>query len=318
MRANRTPWLDKEAGSIWPDIVAAAPKAEWVPQLEPGVGFSLVEYGCGAYGCVMPTADPLVVCKVTTDESEAKFVAAALQLNGSDPKAPGWAGVVRYHAVYRLPGLVVVPYAGQMIRAPSGPRPAFILWREAVSSVGISGLSENIEDYVQDARRATAAIDEALLRRPPDVTPTEHARVLFKRIAVSRRDVEKRAYVRGDEVDRAALGINRARLWAQAATEETGTGNFSLVGESLLFYLDHGILVTDLHLGNFGRHPRRVQERLPIITDPGQVTVFNEKWLDPKIATIESAARPTKRGSRSPKRGSKKPRGSRRPRRSSQ
>jgi hypothetical protein len=80
--------------------------------------------GCGSYGCVMATSDPLVVFKITTDESEAKFVSIV--------KQNGWVlpGLAQYPAIYRIPGM------------EHDGRPVYILWREAAAAPGIAAMVE--------------------------------------------------------------------------------------------------------------------------------------------------------------------------------
>ncbi len=76
----------------------------------------LVEYGCGAYGCVIATNDPRTVLKVTTDDTEAEFAA---QL------APTLVApiCVTYELVVRL-------------SARHKGNPVHLLWREAADQVG--------------------------------------------------------------------------------------------------------------------------------------------------------------------------------------
>jgi hypothetical protein len=93
-----TPWVDRAANATWARIVAAAPYPSWVPlhTTKRGGKITVKEYGCGHYGCVMPTDDPEVVCKITSDATEAVFVAASATL-GEPPE-----GIVRYHGIYEL------------------------------------------------------------------------------------------------------------------------------------------------------------------------------------------------------------------------
>jgi len=56
------------------------------------------EFGCGHYGCVFPTTVDNMVFKLTSDASEAAFVATALKL-------PDWPdGMIRYHRIVELSG----------------------------------------------------------------------------------------------------------------------------------------------------------------------------------------------------------------------
>lgn len=95
---------------------------QWLPKLtKPGTSrgklvASLKEYGCGAYGCVLPTLDPNVVLKLTTDDTEAQF-AYEMAHTLSVPV------VVKYHLTRALPD----KYKG---------RQAYLLWRDSAERVG--------------------------------------------------------------------------------------------------------------------------------------------------------------------------------------
>lgn len=95
---------------------------QWLPKLTKTtakhgkISAAMKEYGCGAYGCVLPTLDPKVVLKLTTDETEAQF-ANELAETLSSPI------VVAYHLVRQLPDR----HEG---------RPSFLLWRDSAERVG--------------------------------------------------------------------------------------------------------------------------------------------------------------------------------------
>ncbi len=76
---------------------------------------AMKEYGCGAYGCVLPTLDPGVVLKVTTDETEAQFAH-----DMADKLAA--PVVVKYHLTYSLPD----QYKGLQ---------TYLLWRDSAEHV---------------------------------------------------------------------------------------------------------------------------------------------------------------------------------------
>jgi len=80
------------------------------------ISATMKEYGCGAYGCVLPTLDPSVVLKLTTDDTEAEF---ANDLAGKLTKPV----VVKYHMTRELPD----KYKG---------RKSYLLWRDAADHVG--------------------------------------------------------------------------------------------------------------------------------------------------------------------------------------
>lgn len=121
--ANPPQWLTTHLAASYVTLEETVPP-KWLPKLErtrPAKGGKLLaeipEYGCGAYGCVIPTLDPTVVLKVTTDETEAEF-AAKYAKNLPVPV------VTIYHLVAELPS------------AKRQGRKVFLLWREAADDVG--------------------------------------------------------------------------------------------------------------------------------------------------------------------------------------
>jgi len=57
------------------------------------------------------------------------------------------------------------------------------------------------------------------------------------------------------------------------------------VGEALLYYLDQGVLMADVHPGNVGI-VRRDGYDIPAITDPGQAVLLNAELPKPKIKVL--------------------------------
>lgn len=118
------PWVTRLIADSLVTLQETVP-SEWLPKIHHTVAGKgntikgeLVEYGCGAYGCVMPTVgDKNVVLKLTSDPSEAKF---ATEIADSLPTPC----VVRYHQAARLQG------------AERHGREVFLLWRESADAVG--------------------------------------------------------------------------------------------------------------------------------------------------------------------------------------
>jgi hypothetical protein len=86
---------------------------EWLPIN--GGSEQFTELGCGHYGCVLPTSDPNVVLKVTTDDTEAEFSELAYTL-----VAPI---CVTYHRTIHLD-------------TKHQNRNVYLLWRDAAHNVG--------------------------------------------------------------------------------------------------------------------------------------------------------------------------------------
>ena len=116
------PWVGRLLAESYEVLEEEVP-ARWLPRLDtvkPGSGGSIVgrvkEYGCGVYGCVLPTLDPGVVLKLTTDDTEAQF-AADLAETLVEPIC------VEYKMVMRLASR----HEGRTVH---------LLWRESAEDVG--------------------------------------------------------------------------------------------------------------------------------------------------------------------------------------
>lgn len=272
MTLASTPWVDNALNSVWDRIVAAAPSPDWVP-LHSTKGKKLVmqELGCGSYGCVMPTSDPAVVIKVTSDMTEAAFVAASMTLG---PPAGAWedAGIVRYYAVYRLPGT----HKG---------RPMFVLWREAATEVGLSWDSTKrdyerwsrvvlynlLDHYKQFAGVVREAHKKGMLL-PENISKFQSAILKIEAIPESDsyfKDVMRQTPVQG------RVGTALAALHLIEDTMEN-TAICDAIGQALAFYRTQGLLLSDVHHQNVGLVPR--MQKTWVITDPGHAVPLNPKY----------------------------------------
>lgn len=115
------PWVTSALADSYETLERQVPP-RWLPELarvtarRGKVEARFVEFGCGAYGCVLPTLDPKTVLKVTTDDTEAEFAANL----SPDLVVP-----------------IVVDY--RMVASTSGRHqglPITLLWREAADHVG--------------------------------------------------------------------------------------------------------------------------------------------------------------------------------------
>lgn len=307
---GKTPWVDRTASAVWSRIVAAAPKPAWVPKhtTVPVRGkparVTVEEYGCGHYGCVMPTDDPEVVCKITSDVTEAVFVAAALSLGFGEETE----GIVRYHAVYELPN----EHRG---------RKTFLLWREAATAVGLPTRMRReahrdlivapggVMKYVDRHVEAEGVFSDYEIRR---IENLRRYLGLFKDFAAAVRDSLKRSddpfallaeakkhedaawdYVSGIDLDRVqgsvavrvlggGTGLKGAhrvavalRACAVVAELMQNTDGCDLIGSALRFYLEKGLLLADVHANNVGKVERTSGW---VITDPGHAVPLEERW----------------------------------------
>lgn len=256
--------------TVWERVVAASPKPSWAPRLLPGKKFSLEEYGCGHYGCVFPTSDPEVVCKLTSDPTEAFFVAAAMSI-GTFPE-----GIVRYYGIYRIPG------------AMHKGRPLFVLWREEATEVG-------------------TVLQRTFWGDPADLSASEQYELRAKenvvRLLSSFKDTasvlrghlkNRRDPFRAIESSREEWLRNRTRLpdWPirgihmleDIAIEMENEYLADQIGSALRFYMDEGIVLADVHRGNVGLVPR--VGKTPVITDPGHAVPIDRKWANVQVPEL--------------------------------
>lgn len=239
-----------------------------------------VEYGSGSYGTVMPTNTLGIVCKVTSDPTEAKFVQIARQL-GQMPE-----GIVRYEGIVRVPG------ARQR-------RPIYVLWREEAVEVGtVSDYTLNPDEYTArcyrefwnglDVYRNAAAVVRAALRATEKFTGVDvvRARSSRYRFNASRLADELKVVVRSFRgLGRAVAALDICELAAQNLGSSPES---DLVGEALGFYQERGILLADVHLGNVGKVTRDGHAQW-VITDPGHAVLLTDRFKDVEPPLLEAA-----------------------------
>lgn len=244
---------------------------------------SVEPLGCGHYGCVLRTSTLDVVLKITTDASEAAFVATVLGM--ANPPY----GLVRYHAIVRLPG----SYRNQNVYA---------IWREEAFDVGevpslelqsrrdFDGASARM--FVRRLMAFKVAAAEArkylsAVKDPVDVLRASegYAREAYERAAVRFADdgsLGSSHYAGSGEAMDAALRFSRwtrgpqrvamcialCRLQAEMMHSDPYGAE---VGAALEGMLDDGILLADVHTNNLGRVFREGfgSDGMPVITDPG-------------------------------------------------
>jgi hypothetical protein len=283
---GKTPWVDRSLARLLPALAQVVPP-EWLPRFDIATG-RVEEYGCGHYGCVMPTSVEGLVCKVTTDISEAHFVARALTLEPPN-------GIVEYKKIFWAHGLT------------HRRRPMFVLWRSEAFSVGswrygqtryppriVFGLERERlrpDPNYQYAYRVEGEADSLLrwflhwasiarkymhphLRREPDESQRKQllaaAWAAYERAEPAEKDMPR--YAKG--LDRVGIALRSALYVAQ---EMSGNPSLYRVGEALAYYLEEGLLLADVHGGNLGLDA----EGEVLITDPGHVVEFHPRWATP-------------------------------------
>ena len=149
------PWVTRAiAGSM--EILQAKVPPQWLPRLASvkaaprGVMTAkMKEYGCGSYGCVLPSLDDNVVIKATTDTTEAEF---AVDLSPT------------------LAAPIVVEYfMAVALSAKHNGVPITLLWRESAENVGEveKVLGKRAEDLVDRQHKAAQRAFAAVYEREP-------------------------------------------------------------------------------------------------------------------------------------------------------
>jgi hypothetical protein len=150
------PWVAEVIAASYETLEDTIPPA-WLPRLvELGVqgkrlGAEVIEYGCGVYGCVIPTVDPKVVLKLTTDATEAEF-AADFADNLAAPVCVKYRMVIKTRARYE------------------GSR-VYLLWRDSAQHVGqmATVLGAEAVAYVRRQWKAGQMAFDAARKHPSTV-----------------------------------------------------------------------------------------------------------------------------------------------------
>lgn len=251
--------------TAWAEIEQAI-KPEWRPDRHQALG-------CGHYGCVFRTVSAGIVCKVTTDRTEYDFVTFAMAM-------PWPSGIVRYHAVMDL--------QQQYLR-----RPVYAVWREEAERVGEHdrnhyayrefarnhAIYRHAAGYVRKhADRLERLRDADLERAWGDVEITDG----WTRGTASGVGADGKAPFErmATPAQRMSAAIRLCRISLELMS---GTAYGYTVAEAILYYLDAGMLLADVHLQNMGHVMRDGHETL-VITDPGHSVLMparlvGSNWL---------------------------------------
>jgi len=221
---------------------------------------------CGHYGCVFPTSRKDRVFKVTSDPTEAQFIALATLMGDFHP------GLVRYYNIARISG------------AHDG-KPVYAIVREACESVGKIKVHAADQKY-KFLREAYGSLIECLkafkdaakdvrkiLREStnPSSLLTQAARPnagKASQVEVTPITVKLVYHVEEPSPEEQFAASIKACLALAGVMQENPLGGF--IGSALQFYTEHGLLLADVHLGNVGL-ARREGTMQWIITDPGHL-----------------------------------------------
>lgn len=269
------------------------------------------ELGAGHYGVVYRTIRNDTVFKITTDETEAHFVSLLPRLRemGVDPK-----GIVKYFGIFG-------------VESTHKGRPVYVLWREAAENVGkvstvfCEGSGRVAKDpylcrqygiferYLGTWQEFCRFIREIYLNAKKKADPED----FWIWVDQQMRSIEQeRVWELGDsiwETHKEKIRVHadsmfdiRQRLArhpqkfailvhiAERIAEEMTNENVAYqVGRTFGEYLEAGILMADVHLGNLGFVAARPDDNdfnpsMPVITDPGHVLILRR---DLAQSTIE-------------------------------
>jgi len=221
---------------------------------------------CGHYGCVFPTSRKDIVFKITSDPTEAEFIALATLMGDFHP------GMVRYYDIARISG------------AHDG-KPVYAIVREACESVGkIKNFadgqkSDELRSFYFSLIECLRAFKDAAKEARAILRSASSTSGLLTQIASPNAGRASTVQILATAVkivyevpipspaERFVASIKACRALA-SVMEHNPVG--ALIGGALRFYTDHGLLLADVHLGNVGLAKRGSRQEW-IITDPGHL-----------------------------------------------
>lgn len=239
------------------------------------------ELGEGVYGVVYETDSLDCVFKLTTDSSEAHFIATAIKLRkerGVDP-----AGIVDYRAVFALPE----KHDGSEI---------FITWREKAVSVGLPENVAKSDHSMIKFIEAMAAFYEAsegdpnrhdpgafwlAVEQQENTSEKEYWHWLKERVALANKMIDGKGLLSKSEM---ANRLFFAYVAAEVMEESGVDGKH--VGHALRTYFENGVLISDLHANNVGLVERHGKRKW-VLTDCGHCLIIDEMLRDVGIPMLK-------------------------------
>ncbi|NCA17860.1 MAG: hypothetical protein EBS90_12595 [Betaproteobacteria bacterium] len=282
---NAKPWIEKALNNNWQALSSVVPP-EMMPSqerlLKSGRMTFAKEYGCGVYGCVLPTGKKDVVFKMTTDATEASFVAAMMTMRGLPE------GLVRYHAVVELP-------------EKKGRDKIFALWREEARDIGFllrpasqmkaPGFSEEeISRALNGFKEDLALFKESAEKVLQYYVDARLSRAAIQALEVQVRSVEAAWKGQPEGAANILAGVDPRKIKGAALAAFNVAGcvldawNMSAnplgntVGDALLNLINQGYVLADVHYNNVGIVDRPNGDTVIAITDPGHAIPLKEKW----------------------------------------
>ena len=243
------------------------------------------EYGAGHYGVVYPTQKPGIVCKITTDHTEAQTVANMLTWD----KIP--YGMVKYYAVFQ--------FAGSSLKN----RPVYILWRDEMKPMTLAAVLQlngnNWEDQMFDLLHETKDIaHKARLWIQAKMKQEWRKSASFKQVWIDitwARDNEPDVFgfdIEHDDSYRWLHSISRLpfRVRMSHVLYALRFGWRDLMawsygfhpGHALFTCLENDMLLADVH----GNNVMKAQDGSWDISDPGHMIELSDRYAHVKIPTL--------------------------------
>lgn len=291
---GETAWVDRHLGAVW-DRLTERVSETWLPLvMTEGDAliatngrrrFSVEELGCGYYGCVMPTGEPDLVCKITSDVTEARFVSAYLSM---PPANRVQEGIVVYQKILAIED------------RKHRNRPLFLIWRQEAFDIGFlltigssSFRAQRVADMGFDEYHVRA-IREGVAYLRAFLMSAQHARGrIYRQLQLrDREEVLTEVWNLFESANPElnpcnyqglpAAAIHLRHAW-DAAMMMANTDVIYPVGAALVDFIEEGLLLVDVHMQNIGRN----HQGLAVITDPGHVIAIHPRWTEwPPVESI--------------------------------
>lgn len=229
------------------------------------IGFA--EYGAGHYGAVYPTQMPGIVCKITTDKSEAQFVANAISI-GNWPE-----GIVKYYAIF------------QFKDKKYKRRPVYILWRDEVDPPQLTHAKDDQDrkmiTMVHNVKDIAAWMRGMLLkgkREIPEDYPDYMQFDINDFARPSRALMWTCDFRRVSRPYKLAAGMEALRWGMRDQMDWSYAFN---PGGAMWFYLENGMLLADVHSNNI-----MMGKDGWVISDPGHMIELDNRYSNVHVPQI--------------------------------
>jgi hypothetical protein len=197
-------------------------------------------FGCGGYGCAYGTSDSKWIVKVTDDATEA-----ALAKTVMNARKKGGGGTGEGPSTV-LPGVVF--FEGVWMRPDHAGKPMFVIVRENIRPFGAQDVvSQKYYKAHKWSKHEWGATAVALA--------TQYANDFYEA---------------GDSEAKATTAINEFIRWAGVVG-----GSMPLVSDTMLYFLDQGIVLRDVHDYNVGY---TITDWGKKYRSPGSVVIFDLGW----------------------------------------